>query len=256
MHYLSMNQHYNAPYKPRTKSKFMKKTITAAMCLALTSWSSLAMAEETFLKNVLHIQAEASQDVANDQMKAVLYIERSDKNPTQLATQINQLLNNAVQIAKKYPQVQLQTGSQNTQPIYDDNNLKLKQWRTRAQIELTGQDFKATSQLISELQEQFNTQSIGFSVSDQKRKQVEDELMVTASKNFQQRAQLLSKAWNAKGYQLGQVNINTNYYQPPVMYRSEMMMASPKMADAVPAQDVQSGESKLSVSANGSIQLY
>ena len=219
--------------------------------------SSLAVANEPNIqKNVLHLQAEASRQVANDQMSAVLYIERSDKNPTALATQINQLMNEALQTAKKFPQVEVKTGSQNTYPVYDDDHLKLKQWRTRAQLELKSTDFKAASLLISNLQQQFQTQGINFSISDERRKQVEDELIVEASKNFQSRAQLLSKAWNSKGYQLGQVNINTNYYQPPIAYRAEMVMATAKMADAVPAQDVESGESKLTVNASGSIHLY
>jgi predicted secreted protein len=44
--------------------------------------------------------------------------------------------------------------------------------------------------LISELQQSFQTQSINFSVSDEQRKKVENELMIEASKNFQQRAQI------------------------------------------------------------------
>ena len=78
-------------------------------------------------------------------------------------------------------------------------------------------DFKAASQLIAELQQNFQTESINFTVSEAKRKKVENELMLEASKNFQQRAQSLAQAWNKPGYQLVNLNINTNNSgYPPV----------------------------------------
>mgnify|MGYP006392576309 CR=1 FL=1 len=108
----------------------------------------------------------------------------------------------AVNTAKKYTQIKVETGSQSTYPIYDNDNRKVKEWRGRAEIRLESKDFKAASQLISELQQNFQTQSINFTVSDNQRKKVENELMVEASKNFQQRAQILTQAWNKTHYNL------------------------------------------------------
>ena len=105
--------------------------------------------------------------------------------------------------------------------------------------------------MIAELQQHFQVSSINFSVSEQKRKKVENELMLEASKNFQQRADTMSKAWHKSGYQLVSLNINTNHYGSP-MPRMAMMKAA---SDAVPEQAVAAGESKISVTANGSIQF-
>ena len=68
--------------------------------------------------------------------------------------------------------MKIETGAQSTYPIYDNDNRKLKEWRGRAQIRLESKDFKATSQLIAELQQHFQTQSINFKVSDEKRKKL------------------------------------------------------------------------------------
>ncbi len=203
--------------------------------------------------NVVNIQAEASRQVSNDEMHAILFIEKNNKQPAQLSAEINTLMNQAQSIARKFPQVKFETGSQTTYPVYDNDNQKLKEWRGRAEINLESKDFKAASQLISELQQNFQTQSINFTVSNEQRKKVENELIVEASKNFQQRAQIMTHAWNKSAYELVNLNINTNRsYPQPIMMRAS---AAKFNAEAAPAQDMAAGESTLSVNANGSIQL-
>lgn len=81
-------------------------------------------------------------------------------------------MNQAIATSRKYPQVKVETGAQSTYPIYDNDSNKLKEWRGRAEIRLESKDFKATSQLINELQQSFQTQSINFSVSDEQRKKL------------------------------------------------------------------------------------
>ncbi|WP_180183392.1 SIMPL domain-containing protein [Acinetobacter sp. YH01020] len=232
----------------------MRKIILSTVLLA----SSLGLAAATQAAdplnyNIVNIQADATRQVSNDQMHAVLYIEKSNKQPAELATQINQLMTQAVNTARKYPAVKIETGSQSTYPIYDNDSRKLKEWRGRAEVRLESTDFKAASQLVSELQQNFQTQSISFSVSDAQRKKVENELMVEASKNFQQRAQTLSQAWNKSGYNLVNINLNTSNYGGQPVPRMAMMKAA--SADAIPEQEMAGGESKITVSANGSIQF-
>ena len=91
-------------------------------------------------------------------------------------------------------------------------------------------------------------------MSDRQRKNVENELLVEASKNFQQRAQLLTQAWNKSGYQLVNLNMNTNNYTPrPIAMRANT--AKFAVAEAAPAPDMAAGESKMTVNANGTIQF-
>lgn len=226
---------------------------TAVIASTLATMSFAAPAEQLNF-NVINLSAEANREISNDEMHATLYIEKSNKQPAQLATDINQLMNAAITAAKKYPAVKIETGSQSTYPIYDNDNRKLKEWRGRAQVRIESTDFKAASQLIAELQQNFQTESINFTVSDAKRKKVENELLIEASKNFQQRAQNLAQAWNKSGYQLINLNINSNTYSNQPVPRMAMMKAASNDM-AVPEQSVEAGESQLSISANGSIQL-
>ena len=229
-------------------------TLSTLLVASALSMSAFAQEKETLNYNLINLQAEATRQISNDEMHAVLYIEKSSKQPAELANQITQLMNQAMATAKKYPHVKVDTGSQSTYPIYDDNNQKLKEWRSRAEIQIESTDFKATSQLISELQQNFQTQSINFNVSDAQRKKVENELMIEASKNFQQRAQTLTQAWNKGSYNLVNLNFNTNSYMPQVLSRASFAKMEAASAD-MSGQNVSGGESKITVNANGSIQL-
>ena len=203
--------------------------------------------------NMVNLSAEASRQISNDEMHVALYIEKSNKDPALLAAEFNRLMSQALNTAKKYPTVKVETGNQNTYPVYDNDNRKLKEWRGRAQLRLESTDFKAASQLIAELQQTFQTESINFTVSDKNRQKVENELMIEASKSFQQRAQSLANAWNKSGYQLVNVHLNTNSYSQQSIPRMAMMKAS--SADAMPEQEMAAGESKMTVTANGAIQF-
>ncbi|WP_326518843.1 SIMPL domain-containing protein [Acinetobacter sp. CAAS 2-6] len=232
----------------------MRRFILSSVLLSSSVLAHVqAQPVESLNYQIINLQAEASREMSNDEMQAILFIEKSNRQPAELAAQMNQLMSQAIQTARKYPQVKVKTGSQSTYPIYDTDNRKLKEWRGRAEIQINSQDFKAASQLISELQQNFQTESISFSVSDQQRKTVENELMIEASKNFQQRAQAVSKAWNKNQYTLVNLNLNTNNYFPQPMVRSSMSKLA--SAEAMPVQDMSAGESKISVNANGSIQL-
>lgn len=229
-------------------------TISSLCVAALVSSNSFAQNQQTLDYNMIQLQADASREIANDQMQVSMYIEKNHKQPTVLATEINQAMNQALTLAQKYPTVKVETGSQTTSPVYDTDNRKLKEWRSHAQVRLQSTDFKATSALMAELQQSFQVQSLNFTVSDTQRKKVENELMIEASKNFQQRAQSLAQAWNKSGYQVVNIHINTSQYhaQPRV---AMAMMKNTAMADSVPEQNMATGESSLNVSVNGSIQL-
>lgn len=225
--------------------------ITSLMAMSIQP--SLAVEPAVNQQRIINLQAEASREVANDQMQATLYTELNNSNPTSLAQDINKVINEAMRQAAKYPQVQVSTGAQNTYPIYDDKN-KLKGWRARAQVELKSTDFKATSDLIAALQSNMQVQSINFSISNAQRKKVENELLVEASKAFQDRAKLLQQSWQSNGYELVNLDLSTgSNVQPPIMYARAMKAMD--AGAAVESQTTEAGNTEIRVNANGSIQL-
>lgn len=211
-------------------------------------------AENAPQHRIISLQAEASREVQNDQMEATLYTELTNANPALLAKDINDSVNKAMTAARDYPAVKITSGNQNTYPIYNDKN-KLTSWRGRASVQLKSRDFKATSELVAQLQSRMLLENVNFSVSNEQRKTVENELMTELTQNFRQRAGILQSAWGANGYELVQMDINTNSDEgrPPIMFARA---ASMKMeSDGIAPQEVSGGNSRIRVTAQGSIQL-
>lgn len=202
---------------------------------------------------LLNFSANASKKVDNDQVNATLSKTVQNKNSAEVAVKITQTLNQAMIIAKKYPQVKVSTGNQNTYPQYDKNQ-KIIGWTGNANLYLKSTDTVAMSNLIAELQSFMNLDGLDFSVSDDLRKKIEQELMVQASKNFQAQAATLLPAWNARDYQLVSLDFNQGYTAMP-MARGYYTTAVSAKEMSVPAQDYQAGESTITVNANGVIQL-
>ncbi len=203
---------------------------------------------------LLNFSAEASRKVENDQTNATMTKIIQSKSSSDVAAQINETLNRAVTIARKYPNVQVSTGSQSTYPQYDKNQ-KITGWTGNASLNLKSTDTVAVSKLIADLQAFMTLDGINFSVSDATRRKIEQELMVEASSAFQQQAQALLPIWKARDYQLVSLDFSRGGDYGGRRYAAPMMAMAKMQNDAVPSQDFQVGESTITVTANGNVQL-
>lgn len=234
------------------KATLLKQAaLTTGTALLLTAMMGGAHAETTGYDQ-LTFQAEVKEEVQNDEVRASLYKKAQATDSKTLASTLNTTINNAMRIAKRYPSVTVSTGQQSTYPRYDKND-KIIGWTGQANIDLKSTDFAATSQLIADLQETLVMDNLTFGVSDTKKDALEQKLMTDASRAFQQQAKNLTRAWDARGYRVVNVNLNTGSNYPRPMYSAMAMKA--ESADAVPRQNFESGNSTISVTANGTIEL-
>ena len=176
--------------KPTATTKILHGILAVSMLLPLASLSANAAtypAGNTMTTSLnyglINFAAAASKKVNNDQINATLNKTVQNKSSVEVANQIATTLNQAVVIAKKYPQVQVTTGNQNTYPQYDKNQ-KINGWTGTASLNLKSTDTVAASKLIAELQSFMTLDGLDFAVSDTLRKATEQELMIEASKNF------------------------------------------------------------------------
>jgi len=198
-----------------------KVALTTGTTLLLTAMMSGAHAEPTGYDQ-LTFQTEVKEEIQNDEVRASLYKKAQATDSKALAATLSTSINNAMKIAKRYPSVTVSTGQQRTYPRYDKNN-KIIGWTGQANIDIKSTDFSATSQLIADLQETLVMENLNFGVSDTKRDALEQKLMTNASRAFQQQ------------------------------YSSMSMKASSE--SSVPSQSFESGNSTISVTANGTIEL-
>lgn len=235
------------------KTKLINKAALATGTAALlTAMMGSAHAEPSGYDQ-LTFQTEVKEAVQNDEVRASMYKKSQASTSKALATRLNTAINNAMQIAKRYPAVTVSTGQQRTYPRYDKDD-KIIGWTGQASIDIKSTDFAATSQLIADLQETLVMENLNFGVSETKKETLEQKLMTEASRAFQQQAKNLTRAWDARGYRVVTVNLNTGNNYPRPLYGSMNMRA--ESADAsVPSQNFESGNSTISVTANGTIEL-
>lgn len=77
----------------------MRFLILSGLLCAVTT-STFAVDNAPLNYDVINIQTDASKEVNNDQMQAVLFIEKSSKQPSDLANQITLAMNKASQDRK------------------------------------------------------------------------------------------------------------------------------------------------------------
>jgi len=232
---------------------FLAKSFIVMSTASLLSAAAISTQAAPTGYDQVTFQSEVKEEVANDEVRASLYKKAQAPDAKSLATQLNTAVNSALNIAKRYPSVTVSTGQQSTYPRYDKND-KIIGWTGQANIDIKSTDFTATSQLIADLQSIMVMDGLNFGVSNAKKATIEQRLMTEASRAFQNQAKNLTRAWDARGYRVVNVNLNTGNQYPVPVFRTMSMKA--ESADAsVPSQNFESGNSTISVTANGTIEL-
>ncbi len=222
-----------------------------ALLYCLFSFSLHSHAEtETY--NRIDFQVEAAREISNDLLVAQMNVEIQDRQPALVAQRLNTTLNEALKQAASFGTVKTSSGNQNTYPVYDKNN-QVSAWRGQARIRLESRDFKAAGELIMALQEKMQLGELQFTLSPDARLKIEDELISTAIKAFQNRADAIRIASGAKSYKMVHFSINSgNHAQPYPFAEGRSLMLS---KSAIPAPDFSGGESRMTVQINGTIEL-
>ena len=93
---------------------------------------------------------------------------------------------------------------------------------------------------------------MSFSVSEEKRTEVENRLIGRALDAFKARAAIIVGNLHATGYRIVDMTISTSSQRPPVPYPVGRMVATMQAESRVA---VEAGESDVSVSVSGTIEL-
>jgi len=227
---------------------FFRSAAFLVIAASLTSLNALA---EDARYNQVALRAEVSTEVAHDRMHVTLYSEAQHSDPSQLAAQTTNTLNQALQSARQNKDVIISQGSRNSHPVYDDKGQQITGWRERAELRLESSNFASLSKLTAELMKSLKMSSMHFSVSDPIRKQNEDALLKEAVAAFQARAQLATEALGGSGYKLVSLNLNGGGFQP-VMRQSAMKM---DMMESAPIPEIEAGSRQVTISADGVIEV-
>lgn len=198
--------------------------------------------------DVVNLQAEASREVENDQLVAVLAAEAQGTDPAELAEAINHKMAEALKTAREVPAVKLRSGNYQTFPRRGKDG-RVEGWQASQELRLESADFAAAAKLIGRLQQGLDVRSMALRLAPQSRRAAEDALITEAIGAFEARAELARKAMKAKGYRVRQINIGTGGGPRPMQYE----MAAARAAPGPVA--IEGGVSMVTVTVGGSVQL-
>ncbi len=201
--------------------------------------------------NRVTLSENASTEVHNDQMIAVLFSQYEGHDATRLAAQVNRDISEAIGVAKKTPGIEVSTQSYRTSPIYDKR--RIKGWRVFQSIRLKSTDSGRLGKLLGDLQKRLKLQSLGYQVSPAQRRRHLDGLIRTAVDRFRRRAQMIAESLGRKHWRLVRLSVNDGGSWPVPVMRAGMM-ADMAMEKAAPVS-IEAGTARLDVSVNGEIEL-
>lgn len=235
------------------------KTIGAlVMGMALLTGAQGAMAAEEVL-NKVNINAEAEKSVPRDQLWANLTVHGRGSNRQNVNSEVTKKLNKLFEVAKKHPKIEVSLSSRRTWPQYksDSKRLVVDNWVDEAEVSAKSKDFKDMYKFMSEVQSEAAISSMGFSVSDDAKEKMEKELLAQAIENFDEKAKLISKEFGGNGYKIIRVNINTRSFSTRAQGGGGMMLMKSASVDsnAAPAMEVESGNEKVKLNMNGTVQI-
>lgn len=210
-----------------------------------------AQAERDY--NQVSFEVSVEQMVANDELRASLTKTAESTTAKGLANSLNTATNKALNLAKKYPNIKVSTGHTHTYPRYD-NKGKMNGFSGSASINVESKDFEQAGEFIAEVQTFMNLNGLDFVVSDEKQKQVEQALRRELIKKFNDEAKLTSQAFGATSHKLIQVELNGGGRYGITVSPMMAVTQSARKESAV-AQDFQGGDSRISHTARGSIEL-
>jgi len=217
---------------------------------ALVTGINVAFADDELRYNQVRLQSQQTEAVSNDTMHVSMNSYAEMQDPAKLAAKINNDMEWALQQARQVQGVKINTGSYQTWPI--TRKEVTTGWRGQQDLVLESADTETLSRLVGQLQDRLQIKSMSFTVSDEKRAEVENRLIDAALDSFKQRAGIIGDNLKASGFRIVEINVNSSTQRPPMLRQAKMATMSMEASDAVA---VEGGESDVSVTVNGTIEL-
>jgi len=197
------------------------------------------------------VSASATRALSNDHVQAWLRAEAESPNAASAASQVNGIIAKALARAKQTQGVRVATSGYSTQQITEKG--KPNRWHVVQSVTVDSEDFAATANLITRLQEDDGLllSGMNFSVSEQARRQAEEALTQQAIRSWQDRAQQASTALGYASWRTGHVTVQAGDTARPIP-----MLRSAAAAYASPAPvALEGGNSDVTVSVSGEALL-
>ena len=214
---------------------------------------TLAVARDAEPRNRASFRVEAVREVENDWVTARLSVVAEGKQASAVADEVNTVMAQALERAKRATGVERRSGGYVTQPVYEEG--RIVRWRATQDLRLESSDVEALSALIGDLQGgSVLLSGIQFSVRRETRQALEDELIAEALAAFRARADRIAAGLGEQEWSLIDVSVGTTATAPyRVQMESHNMRLRSSKAMAAPA--LEAGSSEIRIQASGTVEL-
>ena len=205
---------------------------------------------------IISLSAEATLEVPNDEVVVNFRVEERGKKLDALRKRVNQVSASIKKSLTKEKGVKLKTSSRRVDPIWKHGEYASKRdgWMVVQTGMITSKNLDDVPRWLNIIEHAgAKLQGLSFRISDTLRRGTQEKLRIQAIQQFRSKAMTIAKALDAKSFHIRHLNTGSSY-SPQPMYRGEMMMMTKsKVADVAPA--LSSGDSRISVSVNGDIEV-
>ena len=215
--------------------------ILAALLISVPAFASAT---------ALHLEAQASAKIANDEMTVSLAAVRTGPSVAPLNESVLSALNDAVTAARAVPGIEVRLGGVTTNPDWRDG--KPAGWQVRGELVLHSRDIKALSELSGRLGRNLQFTGVSFGLSQATRLAQENRLLEEAAARFRARSAAAVKAFGYQRYEIEELALNQPLPPRPMMRSMAMSEAAIASAAPLPAEG---GESEVVVSVSGRIKM-
>ena len=212
----------------------------------------LAADQEDILFNVVSLQAEAQRQVDNNEMTVHLQAEYEGIDSAAVANTVNNKMQWALQQAKRFPGIEVQTHSYSTYPVYNKNIIS--GWRAHQSVRLVGQNAKKMTDLVAILQAKLLVKNMSFAPTLAAYRSAEHALIEQAMAAFKAKVEIIQGSMEKKNFRIVNIDIVTDQRQPQPRRGNAKMMTS--LVDSNMRPGVSSGTSKVTVTVSGKVQFF
>lgn len=228
----------------------------AALALALLPAPPLAAHDhpDPSIRDRVSFQVARTTRVGNDRMTAVLEAVHESEDAAEAASRVNEAMAWAVARVEGVEGVRHRTGAYRTQQVTTPQ--RQRRWRAEQELRLESEDFDRMRELLGGLQERLQLQSLGFSLSQERRVAREREMARAALEAFREEAELIRTALGFEKYDIVEMRVETSTHDPGQRRGFVGLSAMREGADAAVAPVViEEGESEVRGAVQATIQL-
>ena len=233
----------------------MPRILTALFIALLLVPTAALASDDDDDATLLSLTASAEREVDNDLMTVNLSIERRAADVSVAVEEVNTLMRQAFDRAKREPAAEVRSLGYSTSPVYDRERKQVEPvaWQVTQVLELKGKDFEKLTALAGDLQQTgLAITQIQFSVSPEAQAGYRDELLDEAIVRWQRIAQRMGASLGASHLFPTEMTLHENGgFYPSPMLRSAVMEGVLASAPALEA-----GRSIVRVTVSGQARAF